>query len=243
MKRANSIAGFSLRSKTGFSLTELMVVFVIIGVLATVAIPRYNIFVARSRQAEAKNNLGTIFKLQETYKLQHGTYDTADAVTGITNSAMNTSAASSGYISESATSDATRNICGRNSLGFRVANCGEARYRYYIAVADEDEFLAIAAAYSDHTTDATVRNDKRIFPGCNGNDGAIKRNPGQGILEQGGANGWKAMPSGNGAGQTQTVLTAATVNSAAEFDKGDAWFLDQRRELVNYRDIVNFCDK
>ena len=51
----------------GFSLLELMVVVAILGVLATVAVPRFNIFRSRARQAEAKTNLGMIFTLQERF--------------------------------------------------------------------------------------------------------------------------------------------------------------------------------
>ena len=63
-----------LKTYAGFSLLELMVVVAIIGVLATLAVPRFNVFRARARQGEAKSNLGVIFTLQEAFKIQHERY-------------------------------------------------------------------------------------------------------------------------------------------------------------------------
>ena len=66
----NWIVRTKKRGVSGFSLLELMVVVAILGVLAMVAVPRYNIFRARSRQAEAKTNLGVIFTLQESFRIE-----------------------------------------------------------------------------------------------------------------------------------------------------------------------------
>ena len=50
-----------LRSKKGFTLIELMIVVAIIGILAAIAIPNFLRFQAKSKQSEAKTNLGGIF--------------------------------------------------------------------------------------------------------------------------------------------------------------------------------------
>ncbi len=50
-----------LRSKKGFTLIELMIVVAIIGILAAIAIPNFLKFQAKSKQSEAKSNLGAIF--------------------------------------------------------------------------------------------------------------------------------------------------------------------------------------
>ena len=50
-----------LRSKKGFTLIELMIVVAIIGILAAIAIPNFLKFQAKSKQSEAKTNLGAIF--------------------------------------------------------------------------------------------------------------------------------------------------------------------------------------
>ena len=49
-----------------------MVVVGIIGILAGVALPRYELFQVRARQAEGKANLGVLYKLQQTYIAQEG---------------------------------------------------------------------------------------------------------------------------------------------------------------------------
>ena len=49
------------KGKKGFTLIELMIVVAIIGILAAIAIPNFLQFQAKSKQSEAKSNLGAIF--------------------------------------------------------------------------------------------------------------------------------------------------------------------------------------
>lgn len=51
----------TLRKQEGFTLIELMIVVAIIGILAAIAIPNFVAYQAKSRQSEAKINLGAIF--------------------------------------------------------------------------------------------------------------------------------------------------------------------------------------
>ena len=60
--------------RRGFSLVELMVVVGIVGVLGSLAMPRYNSFIANARRGEANRHLHIIHTLQESYKAEHGGY-------------------------------------------------------------------------------------------------------------------------------------------------------------------------
>ncbi|MFA5410425.1 MAG: prepilin-type N-terminal cleavage/methylation domain-containing protein [Candidatus Omnitrophota bacterium] len=60
--------------KRAFTLLELIVVIVIIGVLTTLGIIQYGKVVERGRSVEARSILGTLRKLQASYYLEHGSY-------------------------------------------------------------------------------------------------------------------------------------------------------------------------
>lgn len=54
----------------GFTLIELLVVVIIIGVLATVALPSFTRQVGKARETDAKNYLGTIARSQQSYHFE-----------------------------------------------------------------------------------------------------------------------------------------------------------------------------
>jgi type IV pilus assembly protein PilA len=58
----------------GFTLIELLVSIVIIGILSAIALPSYLNQAAKTRASEAKANLGTINRSQQTYRLEKGTF-------------------------------------------------------------------------------------------------------------------------------------------------------------------------
>ena len=70
----------AVRNRKGFTLVELAVVIVIIGVLAAFGVPRFIKSVERSKAAEAFAYLSSVRAAQERYHAREGTYasDLAD---------------------------------------------------------------------------------------------------------------------------------------------------------------------
>ncbi len=62
----------ALLNNGGFTLIELLVVVLIIGILAAVAVPQYNKAVEKSRLAQARVMLETIYKARDLCYLQYG---------------------------------------------------------------------------------------------------------------------------------------------------------------------------
>src|SRR2546421_8036627 len=62
------------RGRKGFTLVELAVVIIIIGVLAAFAVPRFLDSVERSKAAEAFNFMSAVRAAQERYQVRQGTY-------------------------------------------------------------------------------------------------------------------------------------------------------------------------
>ena len=58
----------------GFTLIEIIVVMLIVGILATLGLTQYTKVVEKGRTTEARSILGAIRTLQETYKLENGVY-------------------------------------------------------------------------------------------------------------------------------------------------------------------------
>lgn len=64
----------SRAGQAGFSLVELTIVVVILGVLAMMAVPRYATLVERAKSTEAYTYLAHVEKAQEIYRARHGVY-------------------------------------------------------------------------------------------------------------------------------------------------------------------------
>jgi type IV pilus assembly protein PilA len=72
----------SRTSQGGFSLVELMVVVAIIGVLASIAVPAVNKYIAKARQSEAKTNLASLYTSEKAFYAEYSAYDNRFAAVG-----------------------------------------------------------------------------------------------------------------------------------------------------------------
>jgi type IV pilus assembly protein PilE len=63
-----------MRGKEGVTLLEVMVVVVIVGILAAIAIPAYNDYITRARRSDAFTALETVRAAQEMYRAEKGEY-------------------------------------------------------------------------------------------------------------------------------------------------------------------------
>jgi prepilin-type N-terminal cleavage/methylation domain-containing protein len=141
----------SFRNQKGFSLVELMIVVGIIGILATLALPRFKQFQAKAKMGEAKNILSHLYTLQQTYSLDNNQY-VAVAATG---AALNASVGGAGCIPAANS--------GGQLIGFRLDPCTNGgtspvpRYSYSVAAPTTSTFVASAV------TGANASN--RVCPG------------------------------------------------------------------------------
>ena len=109
------------QNKLGFSLVELMVVVGIVGVVSSIAVPRYNAFISTARRGEGKGHLHTLHMLQSSYFAEHQSYYSGLKV---------------GYIFAGGTGDVFcddkdgTDIDLDNKLGFRPHGCTTLRYGY-----------------------------------------------------------------------------------------------------------------
>ena len=71
------------RNNKGFTLIELMIVVVIIGILAALAIPRFMRSTTKSKQSEAKQLLKQVYTMQRAYRQEYNAY----CLNGVTASA------------------------------------------------------------------------------------------------------------------------------------------------------------
>ena len=124
-----------------FSLPELLVTLTLIGILTTLGVSRYNAYIAKARQAEAKVNLTHIASLQGIYRSQHLKYKALSNVSAGAGTCLNLN----------------------NDLGFRPQGCDKLRYEY--TSTGGTTFKATAESQATPSD-----KEKLIYPGCEKSD-------------------------------------------------------------------------
>jgi len=95
------------RLEAGFSLTELMVVLVIIGVLVLLALPKLLPLVTRAKTTEAKLMLKQVYTLEQSYKFEHDKYSNALSEIGFEQEKLVSEGGQARYKIEIASADGT----------------------------------------------------------------------------------------------------------------------------------------
>jgi type IV pilus assembly protein PilE len=112
----------------GFTLTELVIVVVIVGILAAIALPSYSKQIQKSRRSDAKSALVGAAGQMERYFTERGTYATATLGSG----GVYANTTQNGYYTLSfANLDATSYTLKATPAGAQTGDpCGNLTYDY-----------------------------------------------------------------------------------------------------------------
>ena len=85
MKQMNALrlrCSRRFKRDAGFTLTELMIVLVIVGVLVLLALPKLMPVVTKAKTTEAKLQLKQVYTLEQSYKFERDRYSTTPSEIG-----------------------------------------------------------------------------------------------------------------------------------------------------------------
>ncbi len=136
------------RLMAGFTLVELMIVVVILGILAAVAIPAFTRYVKRSKTSEASGNIAKIYQGELTY------YQASAERSGVaTFVAAPVNPSGTPGTAKYAVNTAAWNVDGWRDIGFSLDS---GHYYRYIATGNTGVFTARGEGNLDGDTDLST---------------------------------------------------------------------------------------
>lgn len=114
------------KTKSGFTIVELLIVIVVIAILAAISIVAYNGIQQRARDAERAQDIATIQKVLEMYYIDNGTFPYTEELQDPTWRKANLATQDQGIFINP---QDTRNI--ENSINASGSTVGIDRYSYY----------------------------------------------------------------------------------------------------------------
>jgi type IV pilus assembly protein PilA len=103
------------KADKGFTLVELLVVIVIIGILTAIALPSFLNQTAKAKQAEAKQNVSTVLKTEQSWRTENSAFTTSfDSL------ALGTLAGAAGDVSSTKTFNYTLTSAGNNDTEINI---------------------------------------------------------------------------------------------------------------------------
>jgi type IV pilus assembly protein PilE len=106
----------ALEQEDGFSLTELLIVLAIIGILIMIAVPIYQNVTTRAKTTEAKTQLAFLHTLERVYYLEHDTYTSSFETLGFEHEKMITEGGRARYVIEIELAETNRYIATATSI-------------------------------------------------------------------------------------------------------------------------------
>ena len=88
------------KSQAGFTLTELLVVIVVVGILAALTIPKFTNVTTRAKSTEAKLMLKQVHNLQKAYYLENDVYASTLEAIGFEQERLKTDGGTARYLIE-----------------------------------------------------------------------------------------------------------------------------------------------
>jgi type IV pilus assembly protein PilA len=209
-----------MRGNEGFTLVELMVVVAIIGILATLAVPQYKKFQAKSRQSEARLSLGGAYTIEQSFAAENSSYTQCLGQAGYNRDGVRF------YYSVGFHADGATNLCGPNG----GLACNFTQW----------SFDPSNQTYSTDATASCANNgdNMSIFRATAGENAALVPADVATARTRLSAN---TASAGNASGTVtqQTFIIGAagsilTAGGALSLQNGvDAWTIDQNKQLKN----------